>query len=364
MQREHVRDAVFADDHERARFHYDCSSRAAEFGISAFFIIFALRRPANVTNCGTERDTDLAQGQDLGLPRIANGTDDAVRFRNAAELAQTLAPQAFQLQVRPKAITGDSLRQTRVASVRTVALKSDAMKELQLGTLRARICGGTDREGGGTGPLVLLMHGYGAPGTDLVPLWRELAVPPEVRFVFPEAPLELGFGGRAWWPIDMARLQERFTKSAAERLTAEIPTGVEEARSAVMEMLSVLEQDFAASPQSTVIGGFSQGAMLATDVVLRTTRPFAGLAIMSGSVISRAEWVRFMAARKGLPVLQGHGRADAVLPFAVAEQLRDLLTSAGLPVEFIPFNGGHGIPHAVLDGLSRLIQRVCAQKSA
>jgi phospholipase/carboxylesterase len=238
------------------------------------------------------------------------------------------------------------------------------MKELQLGTLRARVCGGTDREGGGTGPLVVLMHGYGAPGTDLVPLWRELAVPQEVRFVFPEAPLELGFGGRAWWPIDMTRLQERFTKGAAERLTAEIPPGVEEARSAVLEMLSVLERDFAAAPQSTVIGGFSQGAMLATDVVLRTTRPFAGLAVLSGTVISRAEWVPLMAARKGLPVLQGHGRADAVLPFAVAEQLRDLLTSAGLPVEFIPFNGGHGIPHAVLDGLSRLIQRVSAQKTA
>ena len=39
------------------------------------------------------------------------------------------------------------------------------MKELTLGTLRARLCGGTDREGGGTGPVVILMHGFGAPGT-------------------------------------------------------------------------------------------------------------------------------------------------------------------------------------------------------
>jgi phospholipase/carboxylesterase len=184
-----------------------------------------------------------------------------------------------------------------------------------------------------------------------------------VRFVFPEAPLELGFGGRAWWPIDMARLQERFSKSAAERLTAEVPPGIDEARAAVLEMLAVLERDFAAAPQATVIGGFSQGAMLATDTVLRTTRPFAGLAVLSGTVISRSEWLPLMPARKGLPVLQGHGRADAVLPFAIAEQLRDLLTAAGLPVEFIPFNGGHGIPRAVLDGLSRLIQRISSQKS-
>src|SRR4051812_9883368 len=89
--------------------------------------------------------------------------------------------------------------------------KVRSMREVQLGTLKARISGGTDREGAGAGPVVVLLHGYGAPGTDLVSLGRELAVPSDVRFVFPEGPLDLGFGGaRAWWPIDMARLQERF----------------------------------------------------------------------------------------------------------------------------------------------------------
>ncbi len=237
------------------------------------------------------------------------------------------------------------------------------MKELTLGTLRARMCGGTDREGGGTGPVVLLMHGYGAPGTDLVPLWRELAVPQSVRFVFPEAPLELGFGGRAWWPIDMARLQDRFSKSAAEQLTAEVPPGIDEARAAVLELLGVLERDHGAAPEQTIIGGFSQGAMLATDTVLRSTRPFAGLAILSGTMISRPEWLTLLGARKGLPVLQSHGRADQVLPFEVAEQLRDALLAAGLPVEFIPFNGGHGIPGSVLEGLTRMIQRAAAAKA-
>ncbi|HEY1534896.1 MAG TPA: hypothetical protein VGF76_12790, partial [Polyangiaceae bacterium] len=64
------------------------------------------------------------------------------------------------------------------------------------------------------------------------------------------------------------------------------------------------------------------------------------------------------------PVLQSHGRADPVLPFAIAEQLRDELGAAGISAEFIPFNGGHGIPEPVLDGLARLIQRVASTKSA
>jgi len=237
------------------------------------------------------------------------------------------------------------------------------MRELKLGTLTARVTGGTDREGGGNGPVVVLMHGYGAPGTDLVSLWRELAVPREVRFVFPEGPLDLGFGGRAWWPLDMARLQERFSKTGAERLIAEVPAGIDEARAAVLELLAVLERDFSAAPAETVIGGFSQGAMLATDVVLRSERPFGALAVLSGTLISHDEWLPLMSARKGLPVLQSHGRADQVLPFELAERLRDELGQAGLPVEFVPFNGGHAIPSAVLTGLTQLIRRLGPQST-
>ena len=238
------------------------------------------------------------------------------------------------------------------------------MREVLLGTLTARIAGGTDRDGGGTGPVVVLMHGFGAPGTDLVPLARELPVPQAVRFVFPEAPLELGFGGRAWWHIDMARLQDRFSKSAVARLTAEVPEGIDASREAVLGMLAALERDFGTKPETTVIGGFSQGAMLATDVVLRTQRAFAGLAVLSGTVISHDEWLPLMSARKGLPVVQSHGRSDPVLPFAIAEQLRDELSAAGLAVEFIPFNGGHGIPGSVLEALSALIRRVAAAEPA
>lgn len=238
------------------------------------------------------------------------------------------------------------------------------MRELKLGALNARMAGGTDREGGGSGPVVVLMHGYGAPGSDLVPLWRELPVAQDVRFVFPEAPLDLGFGGRAWWPIDMARLQDRFSESAVDRLTAEVPEGIDSAREAVLGLLDVLARDFGAAPEKTVIGGFSQGAMLATDVVLRSERAFGGLAVLSGTLVSHSEWLPLMSARRGLPVLQSHGRSDVVLPFAVAEQMRDELSAAGLAVEFVAFNGGHAIPGSALEGLVKLIGHVSGAKPA
>jgi phospholipase/carboxylesterase len=232
------------------------------------------------------------------------------------------------------------------------------MREAVLGGLRVRITGGTDREGGGTGPAVVLLHGFGAPGDDLVSLWRTLRVPAGTRFVFPEAPMELGpgfMGGRAWWMIDMARMQDAIMRREP-RDTDEVPDGLATARAAVARMLE--EVDTTLTPSSVVLGGFSQGAMVSCDVALRTDFRLAGLVLLSGTLIAAREWTGRMAARKGLRVLQSHGREDPLLPFAVAERLRDELRGAGLDVQWVPFTGGHGIPPKVLEELSDFLGNV------
>jgi phospholipase/carboxylesterase len=238
------------------------------------------------------------------------------------------------------------------------------MRRVRVANLDVVLGGGPDREGGGAGPMLVLLHGYGAPGDDLVPLARQLAVDPSVRFAFPAAPhvLEMGLGGsgRAWWHLDMAELQRAVMKNDLETLTSRVPDGLAEARTAINGLLDVLEQEHAVSRDKLVLGGFSQGAMLATDVALRAERAPAALAILSGSLIAKAEWLPLMKARASLPVLQSHGRADPVLSFQIAETLRQELTAAGVTVEFIPFNGGHGIPNGAVEALSKLVARVTA----
>lgn len=237
---------------------------------------------------------------------------------------------------------------------------SDAMRRVRAANLDVVLGGGTDREGGGTGPMLVLLHGFGAPGDDLVPLARQLAVDHSVRFAFPAAPLALEAGpgaGRAWWHIDMLELQTAVMNNDLETLTGRAPEGLAEARGAVEALLDALEKDHGAARETLVLGGFSQGAMLSTDVTLHAERPPAGLAILSGSLIAKDEWRPLMKARAGLPVLQSHGRSDPVLSYAIAEMLRQELTQAGLQVEFIPFNGGHGIPNGAVDGLARLVTR-------
>ena len=54
------------------------------------------------------------------------------------------------------------------------------------------------------------------------------------------------------------------------------------------------------------------------------------------------------------------GRTDPLLPFGLAERLRELMVGAGLSVEFVAFGGGHGISDGVVDALGRFIGEVTA----
>lgn len=237
------------------------------------------------------------------------------------------------------------------------------MRRLKLGELNVTLTGGTDREGGGDGPVVVLMHGFGAPGDDLVGLYRVLPVPRAVRFAFPEAPLAppefAAFGGRAWWPIDIEAMQRAQLEGRARDRSQETPAGLAPARAQLIEALDALERELNVSGERVILGGFSQGSMLALDVALRTERPLAGLVLLSTTLLCKSEWQPLMAARKRLPVLQTHGLRDPLLSHTHALELRDLLSAAGLRVEWLQFPGAHEIPDGALEALSRFIRANC-----
>jgi phospholipase/carboxylesterase len=209
---------------------------------------------------------------------------------------------------------------------------------------------------------IVLCHGFGAPGDDLVALGPELArlapsLATRVRWIFPEGPLSLapmGFeGGRAWWSIDLERM---FLERNWDLYSEEVPPGLPQSRRLLMAMLEELSRATKVPLRRTVLGGFSQGAMLTTDVTLRMDEPPLGLCILSGSLISRPEWSERAPRRAGLPFFQSHGRQDPILPFAVAEKLHRLLSDSGLKGELVPFNGPHAIPMAALTALARWLE--------
>ena len=214
--------------------------------------------------------------------------------------------------------------------------------------------------------VVVLCHGFGAPGTDLVGLAEALvALEPAlaaVRFVFPGAPLHLsdfGADSRAWWMIDFDVIAKLRTASpdALRDFRRVEPEGMPSARNNLHALVGEVMNRSGLSYSKLVLGGFSQGAMLTTDVALRLEEAPAGLVVLSGTLLTEDVWRKKAATRSGLPVFQSHGRFDEVLPFAASRWLEQLLVEAGLKVEFSEFNGGHQIPLEVLRGLSGFLKR-------
>ena len=228
------------------------------------------------------------------------------------------------------------------------------------------ITGGLDRQGSGDGPAVILLHGFGAPGDDLVPLSQYLKVPPEIRFVFPAAPLSLNMGwgdSRAWWMLDMEQRAEAREAGRWDELSQEVPAGLIQARTQLQDCIAIIKEKLHVPHSSFILGGFSQGAMLSTDVTLHSEWPLAGLILLSGTLIAKQEWLPLLPNRQGLPVFQSHGQEDPILDFGMAQQLRNHLQNAELSVEWAEFEGGHEIPLPVLEQLNGFIQKTLVSRS-
>lgn len=199
------------------------------------------------------------------------------------------------------------------------------------------------------------LHGYGANCYDLAGLSEYLRFPEGTRMLFPDGilRLDLGYGagyeGRAWFPIDWAEIERIRREGGLRDLSKNLPVGMAEARDFLIRALERLECD----PARTVIGGFSQGAMLATEIALHHQDYFAGLLIFSGTLVNRTGWEhmlqeKFANKTKPLRFHQSHGRLDPILPFQAAERLYELLTRHGGQGKFDAFDGQHEIPASVI----------------
>lgn len=215
--------------------------------------------------------------------------------------------------------------------------------------------------------IVVLCHGYGASGDDLTDIGaRLLRASPRLaestRFIFPHAPLSLDSlgmpGGRAWWHLDVNRLVMAVEQRKLEEIAKENPDGLPAARDMLLKLIATFETDYGIDASQIVLGGFSQGSMLTTDVALRLPTPPAGLCAWSGTLICEETW-RDLAKRRGsLQVLQSHGYYDPILPYSGAVALRDLFLDNGFEVKFIEFPGMHEIRSEVLQETLQLLKKI------
>ncbi len=180
--------------------------------------------------------------------------------------------------------------------------------------------------------LVVLLHGWGANGNDLIGLAGPLqSVLPQARISSPDAPdpCEQNPAGRQWYSL-MERRPER-AREGIDRACDMINAWVD----SELERLGLDEKALA-------FLGFSQGCMMALHVALRRRRPVAAVAGFSGMLIEEESLGREIVSRP--PVFLCHGDADEVVPFAMLHSAVDALGRHDVPVQWHVCQGiGHGI---------------------
>jgi phospholipase/carboxylesterase len=171
---------------------------------------------------------------------------------------------------------------------------------------------------------LVLFHGRGADEHDLVPLLDVLDPERRLLGLTPRGPLSLPPGGAHWYVVPRVGYPDTETFHESYRLASEW-----------LDALPVpLDQ--------TVLGGFSQGAVMSFALGLGSDRPRpAGIVAFSGFVPTVDGWEPDYAGAP--PVAIGHGTYDPIIPVEFGRQARAALEAAGADVTYRE----SPLPHAI-----------------
>lgn len=203
--------------------------------------------------------------------------------------------------------------------------------------------------GGAPTSLVVLLHGYGSNGDDLIelaPAWQGPL--PHTLFLSPNAPQPCPGvpHGYQWFPLSA-------TRSAAERAA-----GVAQAAPALNAFLDQQLAALGLAADRLALVGFSQGTMTALHVGPRRAAAIAGIVGYSGALVDAEALKAEVATRP--PIRLIHGDADAVVPLGEMTYAQAALEGLGFPVDgFVRPGLGHGVdPAGVELGLGFLVDRL------
>lgn len=206
-------------------------------------------------------------------------------------------------------------------------------------------------------PWVVLFHGYGASAYDLFPLAELLDKEGKYNWLFPQAPLQAHAQAgqiRSWFDLDVERLIDLNQKKDFDGFIYENPKSLEDC----LTKLKLFFKELKLEASNSIIGGFSQGALLSTHYALSTSAPFKGLMIFSGTISCFKQWQELSGLAKFKKYFQSHGLYDDILHVEVAQKLHDELEKANLKGSFHLFEGGHEIPFNIQDKASLFLKEL------
>ena len=184
--------------------------------------------------------------------------------------------------------------------------------------------------------VAVMMHGRGGSPEDMRNLAAALDCP-FVRFIFPRAP------EHSWYP-----------KSFLSKLTDNEPK-LSASLAACGAIIDELERDGVA-PGQIVLGGFSQGACMTAELLLRRPRRYGAAVILTGGMIGPPDLARTPPPElAGLPVYLSGSKVDEWIPVQRTHATADILRAAGADVTLRVFDNR---PHMVTDEEIRSVRDV------
>lgn len=185
--------------------------------------------------------------------------------------------------------------------------------------------------------LVVILHGFGADGNDLIEIGRQWQrILPDAAFVAPHAhePCAMAGAGRQWFRLTDRNPHERWSGACS-------------AHPVIDEFIDAELQSLGLGPQDVAIAGFSQGAMMALHTGLRRKIAPAGIVGFSGMLIGPehlGEATARNASGEPPPVLLVHGHMDEVVPVDAMFAATSQLGAAQIPNQWhLAIGLGHGI---------------------
>ncbi len=182
--------------------------------------------------------------------------------------------------------------------------------------------------GGHPSQLIVLLHGYGSNGRDLIslaPYWQDAV--PEALFASPDAPFPCEAG--------MANENMRQWFSLAEYTPEKLREGAEQAAPILNEYLDDLLKEHSLTDENLTLVGFSQGTMMSLYVGPRRKGKISGILGYSGAFVGENE----LKTQNKPPIHLIHGESDTVVPVTAYHQTRDIFLKNGFSVT------GHTTPH-------------------
>lgn len=179
-------------------------------------------------------------------------------------------------------------------------------------------------------PVLILLHGYGSNERDLFSFSEEL--PDELLIVSAQAPYSMGYDGYAWYAINFAANNEKFSDLDQAR----------ESMTKIASFINEIKEKYNTNPNKTFLLGFSQGAILSYALSLNNPNMVQYVVALSGYINED-----LLPAEVNTEITTdyyiSHGTVDQVLPVDWARKAPTLLENYNLKSDYSEYPVGHGV---------------------